>query len=99
MLPLGDDNSKRRIVPYVTYALIVVNIIVYFIEISSPDPVRFVYEWGTVPAQIMQGQGLVTLFTSMFLHDPGGWLHIASNMLFLWILAIMWRMHSDTACT
>lgn len=85
MLPLGDDNSQRRIVPWVTYALIIVNIVVYYIEITSPDPVRFIYEWGTVPSQIAQGQGLVTLFTSMFLHDPGNWLHIGGNMLFLWI--------------
>jgi membrane associated rhomboid family serine protease len=85
MLPLGDDNSQRHIVPWVTYALIIVNIVVYFIEITSPDPVRFIYAWGTVPAQIAQGYGLITLFTSMFLHDPSSWLHIGGNMLFLWI--------------
>jgi membrane associated rhomboid family serine protease len=36
-----------------------------------------------VPSQIVAGQGLVTLLTSMFLH--GGWLHLLGNMLFLWI--------------
>lgn len=38
-----------------------------------------VFEFGFRPAAI----GVVTLFTSMFLH--GGLLHLAGNMLFLWI--------------
>ena len=39
--------------------------------------------WGLVPARFMSGEGLETLVTSMFLH--GGWMHLAGNMLFLWI--------------
>jgi membrane associated rhomboid family serine protease len=39
--------------------------------------------WGMVPARISEGQGLHTLFTSMFLH--GGLMHLAGNMLFLYI--------------
>jgi membrane associated rhomboid family serine protease len=31
----------------------------------------------------MQGQGIATIVTSMFLH--GGWMHLLGNMLFLWI--------------
>jgi membrane associated rhomboid family serine protease len=86
MMPLGDDNSGRRIVPFVTYALIAINVLVYFlIELPAADIERFIMNWGTVPSEILAGRGLVTLFTSMFLHDPSSILHLASNMLFLWI--------------
>jgi membrane associated rhomboid family serine protease len=84
MLPIGDDNSGRRILPIVTYALLAINILVFvLIQLPQQDVEGFFNRWGTVPAQIMAGQGLETLLTSMFLH--GGWLHLGSNMLFLWI--------------
>lgn len=85
MLPLGDDNSDRKTFPFVTYALIAINVLV-FVLLELPQGQNldaFLTRWGTVPAQIMAGNGLVTLITSMFLH--GGWLHLGSNMLFLWI--------------
>ena len=85
MLPLGDDNSDRRTFPIVTYALIAINVLVFvLLELPQGDNLdAFLTRWGTVPAQIVAGNGLITLITSMFLH--GGWLHIGSNMLFLWI--------------
>lgn len=83
-LPIGDDNSSRRIFPIVTYVLMAINILVFvLIELPQPDIGAFFQRWGTVPAQIQAGQGFDTLITSMFLH--GGWLHLGSNMLFLWI--------------
>jgi membrane associated rhomboid family serine protease len=85
MLPLGDDNSDRRIIPFVTYALIAINVLV-FVLLELPQGQNldaFLTRWGTIPAQIVAGNGLLTLITSMFLH--GGWLHLGSNMLFLWI--------------
>src|SRR3954468_14901423 len=83
MLPLGDDNSGRRTVPFVTYALVAINLLAFFVELAQPDLDSFILRWGTVPAQVMAGKGLLTLLTSMFLH--GGWAHILGNMLFLWI--------------
>jgi membrane associated rhomboid family serine protease len=85
MLPLGDDDSDRRTTPFVTYALIAINVLV-FVLIELPQGGNldaFLNRWGTIPSQIASGRGLETLITSMFLH--GGWLHIGSNMLFLWI--------------
>jgi membrane associated rhomboid family serine protease len=85
MLPLGDDNSDRKIIPFVTYALIAINVLV-FVLLELPQGQNldaFLTRWGTIPAQIVAGNGLLTLITSMFLH--GGWLHLGSNMLFLWI--------------
>ncbi len=37
MLPIGDDNSSRRIVPVVTYALIVLNILFFIVQLSGGD--------------------------------------------------------------
>jgi membrane associated rhomboid family serine protease len=85
MLPLGDDNSDRRIIPFVTYALIAINVLVFvLLELPQGDNLEaFLTRWGTIPAQIVAGNGLITLITSMFLH--ANFMHIASNMLFLWI--------------
>jgi membrane associated rhomboid family serine protease len=85
MLPLGDDNSDRRTFPFVTYALIAINVLVFvLLELPQGDSLdAFLNRWGTIPAQIVAGNGVITLITSMFLH--GGWLHLGSNMLFLWI--------------
>lgn len=83
MLPIGDDNSSRRIVPLVTYALLVLNIIFFFVELSGGD--EFLMKWAFVPSRFLADPigDSVTLFTSMFMH--GGWLHLGSNMLYLWI--------------
>lgn len=84
MLPIGDDNSSRRLFPIVTYMLIAMNVLVFvLLELPQEDIGSFFQRWGTVPAQIQAGQGFETLLTSMFLH--GGWMHLGSNMLFLWI--------------
>jgi membrane associated rhomboid family serine protease len=85
MLPIGDDNSDRRRFPFVTYALIAINVLVFvLLELPQGENLdAFLTRWGTIPAQIVAGNGLITLITSMFLH--AGLLHIGSNMLFLWI--------------
>ena len=84
MMPLGDDDSARRTLPVITYALIAINVLVFIVfELPNPNLDAFINQWGTVPAEIMAGRGLLTLITSMFLH--GGWAHLLGNMLFLWI--------------
>jgi membrane associated rhomboid family serine protease len=51
MFPIGDDNSTRRTVPLVTYALIVLNVIIFFIELSGGD--AFVEKWALfLPASL-----------------------------------------------
>ncbi|WP_439141146.1 rhomboid family intramembrane serine protease [Planktotalea sp.] len=86
MLPIRDHNpSGRR--PYITYTLIVINVLIFLAFNLSLGEGRalnlFFYEWGMVPAQISAGQDYYSLVTSQFLH--GGFMHIAGNMLFLWI--------------
>jgi membrane associated rhomboid family serine protease len=83
MFPIGDDNSTRRLVPVVTYVLVALNILVFFIELIAGDV--FIVTWSFVPSRFLASPAseFVTIFTSMFMH--GGWLHIAGNMLYLWI--------------
>jgi len=86
MFPLRDHNPSTR-TPYVVYALLTANILIFLSYQPLFDQAwalqRFFSTWGMVPARISAGQGWETLITSQFLH--GGWLHLAGNMLFLWI--------------
>jgi len=83
MFPIGDDNSGRRTVPLVTYALIALNVLFFFIELSGGD--AFIKRWAFVPSRFLADPfgNFLTLFTSMFMH--AGWLHLGGNMLYLWI--------------
>ena len=83
MMPIGDDNSSRRIVPLVTYALIVLNVLFFLVEMNGGD--AFIMKWAFVPSRFLANPvgEFATLFTSMFMH--AGWLHLGGNMLYLWI--------------
>jgi membrane associated rhomboid family serine protease len=83
MFPVGDDKSQRRTVPYVTFALVGLNVLFFLIELSGGD--KFIEEWAFIPARFSQAPeaNAVTIFSAMFMH--GGWLHLFGNMLFLWI--------------
>ncbi len=84
MIPLYDDiKSSRR--PLANYGLIAICTGVWVIQFTR-SPVGFeeqIQRYGMIPIQIIQGQGLWTLLTSMFMH--GGWFHFLGNMLYLWI--------------
>jgi membrane associated rhomboid family serine protease len=122
-LPIHDDAPTRRI-PWVTYALILVNVVVFlflepaalqggdanstkgFSSTEERDVNSFAYKWGAIPCELQHmeslGDGirctgerdpsepavsgkivLLSLLTAMFIH--GSVLHIAGNMLFLWV--------------
>ncbi len=83
MLPIGDDNSARRTIPVVTYALIALNVLFFLVELAGGDV--FISKWAFVPARFLSNpiSDFLTLFSSMFMH--AGWLHLGSNMLYLWI--------------
>lgn len=83
MLPIGDDDSARRTVPIVTFALIALNVLCFFVELSGGDP--FIEKWAFVPNRFVANPAadFLTIFTSMFMH--AGWLHLGGNMLYLWI--------------
>jgi membrane associated rhomboid family serine protease len=83
MFPIGDDDSARRTVPLVTYALVALNVVFFFVELSGGD--GFIGKWAFVPRRFLANPSgdLPTLFTSMFMH--AGWVHLGGNMLYLWI--------------
>jgi membrane associated rhomboid family serine protease len=86
MFPIRDHNPSGR-TPYVTYALILLNIGIfasYWLSLpNEPQLAMFYVEWGLVPRRVMSGGGYGKVLTSMFLH--GGFMHLAGNMLFLYI--------------
>jgi len=65
----------------ITYLLITTNLLVYFLELQSPDPNYLIAKYGLIPALIIKGKNLHTLLTSMFLHDPFNIMHLLLNML------------------
>jgi rhomboid family protein len=97
VIPLKDDIPTRR-VPVITIALILINVVVYFLfEHGGIGLGQFgnerVLDYGAIPKEITdpgfqvgpdgQPPFWVTIFSSMFLH--GSLLHLGGNMLFLWI--------------
>jgi membrane associated rhomboid family serine protease len=88
MIPLRDDRPTRTFA-FVTVALIVLNAVVFWHELSLSTPDRaqaFFADFALTPAHLTQApspDSYRTIFTSMFLH--GGWMHIIGNMLYLWI--------------
>jgi len=89
-LPLGDEVPETE-PPKVNLALIAANFVVYFIGLVAPwILVRgatsyndIIYALGLIPAYILCGERLYSIFTSMFIH--AGLLHILGNMFFLYI--------------
>ena len=83
MFPIGDDDSARRTVPLVTYALIALNVLFFLVELGGGD--AFIMKWAFVPNRFVANPGadILTIFTSMFMH--AGWVHLGGNMLYLWI--------------
>jgi membrane associated rhomboid family serine protease len=94
MIPISDDPPPRRSFPIVTLTLIAINVVVFVYELSLGSSIDTLFRAaGVVPQEFAVSQDLpppaplnthyTTLITSMFLH--GGFMHIGSNMLFLWI--------------
>jgi membrane associated rhomboid family serine protease len=92
VIPLRDINPTERFA-IVTLLLVIANSMVFLYELTlgQSGGELFVSSYALIPARLFSGTGLndgslpaaATIFTSMFLH--GGVLHIAGNMLYLWI--------------
>jgi membrane associated rhomboid family serine protease len=99
-VPLKDDNPLRLIrFQYVSMALIILNVLLFLLT----GPLRgdealmgTLLGFGVVPSELLEvGQGAapafnpiaepMTLVSYMFLH--AGWIHLLSNMAFLWVFA------------
>jgi membrane associated rhomboid family serine protease len=97
LIPFSDPSEPDAEFPYVNLALIVINFLVFFYELSlqvhGQGPLNtFITQYGLVPCEYTNhctvfagtpSPTWVTLFTSMFLH--AGWLHILGNMIFLFV--------------
>ncbi len=88
MLPIQDINPTRRF-PIVNYALIVINVIVFLLQLSMPEQqLNQVYmTQSVVPVLAAHApfapETLLDIVRSMFFH--AGWAHLLGNMLYLWI--------------
>jgi membrane associated rhomboid family serine protease len=84
MIPIRDDNARHHF-PAVTLLLIAANAAIFIHQILLPSTQmnEFILRYGAVPYYISNGTHFETIFTSMFLH--GGFLHLAGNMLYLYI--------------
>jgi len=104
MIPLYDENRPQK-KPFVNYALILINITVFFFFLLTGNLLRGIKLYGAVPAAILGGSRLWTIFTSMFMHADI--MHLAGNMLYLWIFihlytyafhAFLSVLHADSIC-
>ena len=94
MFPISDDNP-RHLTPWVSWTIIGLNIVAFLWQLSlgPAGGERVIYALGFIPARFFGHAELppeldgadpwATILTSMFMH--GGWLHLGSNMLYLWI--------------
>jgi membrane associated rhomboid family serine protease len=92
MIPIKDENPKKNL-PIFNFVFIIVNIVVFIYHPSSEQLLRdFFNTYGLIPKNFVQGwsnnfhqflMNLPPLFTSIFVH--GGFMHLAGNMLFLWV--------------
>lgn len=83
--PIGDDQVKGGHRPFITYLLLAINVAVFIWQQRLPaqEMETVLQLYGAVPIEIIHGERLYSLFTSIFLH--GSWAHLLGNMLFLWI--------------
>lgn len=95
MIPLKDD-TPLEVTPVLTVALVLLNVAAFVWQISLDGTAQIgivsAQVGGVVPYEILSFTDVdlpdvvpppLTILTAMFLH--GGFLHIASNMLFRWI--------------
>jgi membrane associated rhomboid family serine protease len=91
LIPIGDGR-RLPIFPFVVYLLIGLNVYVFLAELRAPDTDAFIDLFATIPYDVTHGIVLpppsppvpaLTIFSAMFLH--ASFLHIAFNMLFLFV--------------
>jgi membrane associated rhomboid family serine protease len=92
-IPLRDENPTSR-KPIVTIIIIAINCLIYLYGLTKPTAAlqRFIVQYALIPSELTNFVELtpyssvpilLTPLTSMFLH--GGFMHLAGNMLFLWV--------------
>lgn len=84
MLPISDSHPTGKL-PFWVLVIIILNIYIFYLELTSSFPDEFISQFALIPGLVNfdDFSTLKPLITSQFLH--GGFLHIISNMWFLWI--------------
>ena len=84
MFPLRDSEHSNTF-PLITLLIIAVNAIVFWLELTSQNLEVFITSYALIPSrvQVTDPSTFTPFLTSMFLH--GGFIHILSNMWFLWV--------------
>jgi len=86
MIPLRDENPTRHF-PFVNYALIGVNVLVFLWQLSlGSEGDATLFRLALIPLDVTRGLDLAdarAVLTSMFMH--AGVAHLLGNMLYLWI--------------
>ena len=86
MIPIRDEIRTHR-PPIMTYLLIAVNVVVFILQwLTGPNQEAVIFEYALIPANLTTSvnlQNIADIFSSMFMH--AGFLHLAGNMLYLWI--------------
>lgn len=84
MIPL-KDSQPAGIFPFWVATFIAVNIYVFYLELTATNPEAFISQFALIPRLVDPSsvESFLPFITSQFLH--GGFIHIISNMLFLWI--------------
>src|SRR3989344_3807498 len=84
MFPIRDTKNSSKF-PFVNLCLIGINIYFFMRELIAPNIDAFINIYGLIPANIdfSSPQTLTPFISGLFLH--AGFLHILSNMWFLWI--------------
>lgn len=73
MFPISDDNSEIRIIPFVTYILIGLNVLVFALLQGFGTNETFTYAFSLVPKEITTGidlTGNVPIGKSYLQHEP-----------------------------
>ncbi len=97
MLPIGDDNSNRKSLPYINYILIALNVFVFIFLQQFGKNEDFLLSYSMVPDEILTGKDFITsdgrgvspypvhitIISAMFMHGSIG--HLIGNMLYLWV--------------
>lgn len=81
MLPLYDESRISKKTSWATISLIVINVVLFLISLQ--DLQGYVFRFGLIPVNLLRGQGLFAVFSSMFFH--GSFFHLFGNMWFLWV--------------
>jgi membrane associated rhomboid family serine protease len=80
-----EYNLKPHRTPWVTYALVLVNCLIFLGYAIQPESAEWVFgHFASSPLDISRGSELWTPLTATFLH--GGWMHLLGNMYFLFVI-------------